>query len=137
MNRYMIAGFVLVNLALVVFMVEYAPESRLFLLLLLVLFVNLGMLFFYSSINSRYWTEHEKLLEYFSTFIRDKKDPDSIPEFEEFDENARFLSLFKRTYIEHKLLKKDYSDFKKVFDTFIPREIHAKIGFRGYEKIVL
>lgn len=118
-------------------MAEYAPVSKLFILLLLIMVVNVGMLFFYTAINSRYWSEHDKLLDYFSTFIRDKKDPDSIPEDEEFSENARFLSLFKRTYVEHKLLRKDYADFKKVFDTFIPQEIHAKIGFRGYEKIVL
>ena len=91
----------------------------------------------HSLINARFWKEHQRLLEHFTSFIRDKKDPDSIPQTEEFDENARFLSLFKRTYVEHKLLKKDYEDFKKVFDTFIPQEIHAKIGFRGYEKIVL
>jgi hypothetical protein len=50
-----------------------------------------------------------------------------MPQDEEFDENAQFLSLFKRTYVENKLLKKDYNDFKKVFDTFIPQEIHSKI----------
>lgn len=71
--------------------------------------------------------EHDKLFTFFSAFIRDKKNPINIPRTGEFDENTRFLSLFKRTFIEQNLLKKDYADFKKVFDTFIPHEIHEKI----------
>lgn len=95
------------------------------------------MVAIYLAINSRYWNEHAKVFQYFSSFIRDKKDPDDMPQMEQFTENAEFLSLFKRTYVENKLLKKDYDDFKKVFDTFIPQEIHSKIGFRWYERIVL
>lgn len=127
----------MINLGLVVFMTEFAPESRLGWLLVLVTCINLGMFFLYTAINTRYWTEHEKLFGYFSSFIREKKTPESFPLEEEFDENAKFLSLFKRTYIEQNLLKKDYNEFKKVFDMFIPREIHAQLGFRGYERIVL
>jgi class 3 adenylate cyclase len=136
-NRYMLGGFVLVNLGLVIFMTEFAPESRLKWFLVLITIINLGVFFLYTAINSRYWTEHEKLFAYFSRFIREQKKPDAFPFEEEFDENARFLSLFKRTYIEQNLLKKDYNEFKKVFDMFIPREIHAQLGFRGYERIVL
>lgn len=88
------------------------------------------MLFLYTAINARYVTEHEKLFEYFTSFIREKKRPDVFPLEEEFDENAKFLSLFKRTYIEHNLLEKDYEEFKRVFDMFIPKEIHHHLGFR-------
>ena len=118
-------------------MTYYATESRIAIYLAIVLIVNFGMMSIFLTINSRYWSEHAKVFQHFSTFIRDKKDPDIMPQWEEFTENAEFLSLFKRTYVENKLLKKDYNDFKKVFDTFIPQEIHSKIGFRGYERIVL
>lgn len=136
-NLYMILSFVVLNLGLVVFMTEYAPESRLGWLLFSVMVVNFGMLFLYMNINSRYWQEYEKLFAYFSSYIRERKRPEEFPHDEEFDENARFLSLFKRTYIEHNLLEKDYEEFKKVFDMFIPKEIHRHLGFRGYERIVL
>lgn len=118
-------------------MTYYAPESRLGIFITIIMVMNFGMFLVHWIINSRYWNEHDKLFEYFSSFIRDKKDPDILPQDEEFDENARFLSLFKRTYIEQKLQKKDYNDFKKLFDAFIPHEIADKIGFRGYERIVL
>lgn len=129
--------FIVINLTLITFLAYFAPRSQVGLFLIGVTFLNFLMFTAYWIINARYWKEHERLLRYFSSFIRDKKDPETIPQTEEFDENAQFLSLFKRTYVEHKLLKKDYTDFKKVFDMFIPQEIHAKIGFRGYEKIVL
>ncbi len=115
----------------------YALESHTMIYLVIVMILNFTMFGSYVVINSRYWSEHARLFRHFSTFIRDKKDPLEMPRDEEFDENAQFLSLFQRTYIENKLLKKDYNDFKKVFDTFIPREIHSQIGFRGYERIVL
>jgi class 3 adenylate cyclase len=118
-------------------MTQFAADSRMNLLLFAIMIMNFMMFFVYSLINSRYWSEHDKLFAYFSTFIREKKDPDEFPVNEEFDENARFLSLFKRTYIEQKLQRKDYNEFKKLFDTFIPREIYEKLGFRGYERIVL
>lgn len=118
-------------------MTYYVAESRIIIYLVIITMVNFGMFAIHLSINSRYWDEHARLFQYFSTFIRDKKDPDKMPEYEVFKENAEFLSLFKRTYVENKLLKKDYNDFKKVFDKFIPEEIHSKIGFRGYERIVL
>lgn len=118
-------------------MTEYTADSKTNWFLIGIMLMNFSMFLLYSIINSRYWNEYDKLFAYFSLFIREKKDPLEFPESEEFDENARFLSLFKRTYIENKLLKKDYNDFKKVFDTFIPREIYDKIGFRGYERIVL
>jgi hypothetical protein len=111
-------------------MTEYASASRAGFFLQGIMFFNFSMFFLYTYINTRYWSEYDKLFNYFSRFIRDKNEPAEFPKNEEFDENARFLSLFKRTYIENKLLKKDYSDFKKVFDTFIPKEIHSKIGFR-------
>jgi class 3 adenylate cyclase len=133
----MLWGFIILNLALVIFMTYYAPESRLGIFLVIITMMNFGMFFLHWIINSRYWSEYDKLFAYFSSFIRDKKDPDILPQDEEFDENARFLSLFKRTYIEQKLQKKDYNDFKKLFDAFIPHEIADKIGFRGYERIVL
>jgi adenylate cyclase len=118
-------------------MTEYASASRAGFFLQGIMFFNFSMFFLYTYINTRYWSEYDKLFNYFSRFIRDKNEPAEFPKNEEFDENARFLSLFKRTYIENKLLKKDYSDFKKVFDTFIPKEIHSKIGFRWYERIIL
>ncbi len=118
-------------------MTEYAPDSKAKMLLLGIMVMNLTMFVLYSLINTRYWSEHDKLFSYFSTFIREKKDPLEFPANEEFDENARFLSLFKRTYIEQKLQRKDYNEFKKLFDTFIPREIYEKLWFRGYERIVL
>lgn len=136
-NHILLAIFIVINLTLITFLAYAAPESRIGMFLIGVTFLNFLMFVSYYFINTRYWNEHEKLFQHFSTFIREKKDPDEMPQDEEFDENAQFLSLFKRTYVEHKLLKKDYNDFKKVFDTFIPQEIHAKIGFRGYEKIVL
>jgi class 3 adenylate cyclase len=118
-------------------MTYYARATLVTMYLAIVMMVNFGMITIYLTINSRYWNEHARLFQHFSTFIRDKKDPDEMPQTEQFTENAAFLSLFKRTYVENKLLKKDYNDFKKVFDTFIPQEIHSKIGFRGYERIVL
>lgn len=136
-NHLLVIFFIIVNLALIVFLTYTAIESHIGMFLIGVVAMNVMMFLAYWLINARYWHEHERLLAYFSSFIRDKKDPESIPIDEEFSENAQFLSLFKRTYVEHKLLKKDYTDFKKVFDMFIPQEIHAKIGFRGYEKIVL
>lgn len=136
-NRILLGGFVILNLGLIVYMTEYASQSRINLFLLGIMVMNFSMFLLYSIINSRYWNEYDKLFTYFSTFIREKNDLTEFPVSEEFDENARFLSLFKRTYIENKLLKKDYNDFKKVFDTFIPKEIYSKIGFRGYERIVL
>lgn len=129
-NTYMLGGFILVNLGLVIFMAEFAPESKLLWLLFLITIINFGMLSLYTVVNSRYWNEHEKLFAHFASFIRDKKRPGIFPIDEEFTENARFLSLFKRTYIEQNLLKKDYNEFKKVFDTFIPKEIHTQLGFR-------
>lgn len=129
-NRILLGGFIVLNLGLIVYMTEFASESRINLFLLGIMVMNFSMFLLYSSINTRYWTEYDKLFSYFSTFIREKSDPQEFPMSGEFDENARFLSLFKRTYIENKLLQKDYADFKKVFDTFIPREIHSKIGFR-------
>lgn len=136
-NRYLISFFVIINLALVVFMIYYASGSRTGLLMTIMMVINFGMLFGYTMLNARYWAEHEQVFKHFSTFIREKKDPEPMPQDELFDENARFLSLFKRTYVEHKLQKKDYNDFKKLFDTFIPKEIYDRIGFRGYERIVL
>jgi class 3 adenylate cyclase len=136
-NHILLSSFLILNLALIIWMSLYALESHTMIYLIIVMILNFSMLGSYVVINSRYWREHARLFAHFSTFIRDKKDPDQMPQDEEFDENAQFLSLFKRTYVENKLLKKDYNDFKKVFDTFIPQEIHAKIGFRGYEKIVL
>jgi hypothetical protein len=85
------------------------------------------MLSLYIKINRKYWNEHTQLFNYFSTFIRDKIDPAEMPKDEVFTENIELLSLFKRTYIETKILKKDYTDFKHVFDTFIPKEIHQTI----------
>ena len=122
-NLTLLSCFVALNLGLIVFMTYYSIGSRVSLYLAIVMIVNFGMITIYLIINSRYWNEHAKVLQHFSRFIRDKKDPDVMPQTEEFTENAEFLSLFKRTYVEHKLLKKDYNDFKKVFDTFIPQEI--------------
>jgi hypothetical protein len=95
-----------------------------------VMLLNLAMFWIYTFVNTKYWTEHDRLFEYFSDFIRDKKDPTTFPPEEEFMENARFLSLFKRTYVEHKILKKDYAEFKNLFETFIPKEIYEKLGFK-------
>ncbi|MBX9808906.1 adenylate/guanylate cyclase domain-containing protein [Candidatus Gracilibacteria bacterium] len=136
-NRLLIGCFSVLNLGLIVFMTHYAQEDRIDIYLFVIIMVNFGMITLYLFLNSKYWDEHTRLFQHFSTFIRDKKDPDKMPQDEQFTENAEFLSLFKRTYVENKLLKKDYTDFKKVFDTFIPQEIHSKIGFRGYERIVL
>ena len=136
-NHILLSSFLTLNLGLIIWMSLYALESHMMIYLIIVMIVNFAMLGSYVFINSRYWSEHARLFQHFSTFIRDKKDPVEMPQDEEFDENAQFLSLFKRTYVENKLLKKDYDDFKKVFDTFIPQEIHSKIGFRGYERIVL
>jgi len=136
-NRLMLGGFLLLNITLVIFMTYFAPESRLGFFVAIIMMMNFGMFFLYWVINSRYWAEYDKLFDYFSTFIREKRDPENLPQDEEFLENAKFLSLFKRTYVEHKLQKKDYEDFKKLFDTFVPHEIADKIGFRGYERIVL
>lgn len=136
-NHILLGVFIVINLALITFLAYAAPASRIGIFLIGVTFLNFLMFVTYYFINTRYWSEHDKLFQYFSTFIREKKDPDCMPIDEEFSENAQFLSLFKRTYVEHKLLKKDYNDFKKVFDTFIPQEIHSRIGFKGYERIVL
>lgn len=118
-------------------MTFYAAASLATIYFLIVMILNLGMLWLYTRINRRYWAEHTQLFKHFSTFIRDKIDPDEMPQNEMFIENTELLSLFKRTYVETKILKKDYTDFKNVFDTFIPREIHQTIWFRGYERIVL
>ncbi len=136
-NSYLLSFFLVLNLGFVIYMTSYVAETQIIIYLLVIIVVNLCMFTLHLIINSMYWDEHARLFQYFSTFIRDKKDPDTIPETEVFTENAQFLSLFKRTYVENKLLKKDYDDFKKVFDKFIPEEIHSKIGFRGYERIVL
>jgi class 3 adenylate cyclase len=136
-NKILLGGFITLNLGLVIFMALYASENETIMFLVAIMTMNIAMFVLYSLINTRYWSEHEKLFEYFSTFIRDKTDPAGFPEDEEFHENARFLSLFKRTFIEQKIQKKDYDSFKKLFDTFVPREISQKLGFRGYERIVL
>ena len=108
----------------------YALESHLMIYLMIIMMVNFGMFAIYFILNSRYWEAHARLFQHFQTFIRDKRDPLEMPHDEEFSENAEFLSLFHRTYIENKLLKKDYNEFKKVFDTFIPEEIHTQIGLK-------
>ena len=126
-NFLLLSCFLLLNIGLIVFMMNYIRESRIHNYLTIVMVMNFLMIVMYLAVNSRFWSEHAKLLQHFSSFIRDKRDPDIMPQSEEFSENAQFLSLFKRTYVENKILKKDYNDFKKVFDTFIPQEIHSKI----------
>ncbi len=136
-NNILLSSFLILNLSLIAWMSLFALESHILIYLIIVIILSFAMLASYIAINSRYWTEHGRLFKHFQAFIRDKRDPVVMPHDEEFSENAEFLSLFQRTYIENKLLKKDYNDFKKVFDTFIPKEIHSQIGFRGYERIVL
>ncbi len=99
--------------------------------------MNLFLLWYHIAQNTRFWKEHEELFSHFSEFIKHNTTPTLFPEWWKFDENARFLSLFKRTYIEQNLLKKDYKELASVFEKFIPKKIHDEIGFRWYERIVL
>lgn len=126
-NNILLSSFLILNLSLIAWMSLYALESHILIYLIIIITLSFAMLASYIAINSRYWTEHSRLFQHFQAFIRDKRDPAVMPHDEEFSENAEFLSLFQRTYIENKLLKKDYNDFKKVFDTFIPKEIHSQI----------
>lgn len=111
-NRLLLGGFITLNLGLIVYMTEYASESRTNFFLLGIMVMNFSMFLIYSIINTRYWSEYDRLFDYFSQFIRNKSDPKEFPNIEEFDENARFLSLFKRTYVEQNLLKKDYHELQ-------------------------
>lgn len=126
-NRIIFGVFSLINISLIIFTFYYASESRTGQMLFIILCVNFGMFFFHWLINSRFWEEHDQLFNFFTNYIRHKKDPEAFPKSEIFYENSRFLSLFKRTYVEHKLQKKDYNDLKNLFNTFVPVEIASKI----------
>lgn len=96
------------------------------------------MCWYFIFMNARYWGEYEKILGSFTYFMRHKNIRMNFAwAIEEFDENARFLSLMKRAYVEQNLMTKDYNDLKNVYEKFIPRKIHDEIWFQWYEKIVL
>lgn len=98
---------------------------------------NLLILWHHVRLNTKFWKEHEELFGNFSEFIKNHGSAVHFPDGEQFHENAKFLSLFKRAYIAQNLLKKDYKELQWVFEKFIPKKIHDEIGFRGYERIVL
>ena len=79
-NYLLLSCFLILNLGLIIFMTYYATESRIAIYLAIVLIVNFGMMSIFLTINSRYWSEHAKVFQHFSTFIRDKKDPDIMPQ---------------------------------------------------------
>lgn len=133
-NRYTLIGFTLFNLACIWYFAFFDAQKS---LLAGIFLINLVILRYNIFLNTKYWKEHKKLLGDFSEFIKNRWARLSFPEDEEFVENAQFLSLFKRTYIEQNLLKKDYRELQWVFEKFIPKNIHDEIGFRGYERIVL
>jgi class 3 adenylate cyclase len=133
-NQYIVVGFTLFNLICIEYIIYFAVE-RWFLFSIFI--ANLVILWYFVFLNARYWKEHEKILSDFSLFMRNKWGKILFSQEEEFDENARFLSLIKRTYVEQNLLKKDYSELQGVFEKFIPKKIHDEIGFKGYERIVL
>ena len=99
---------------------------------------NFVIFWYFILMNARYWSEFENLLSSFTFFMRNKNVKINFKGAEEeFEENARFLSLMKRTYVEQKIMKKDFNDLKTIYEKFIPKKIHDEIGFQWYEKIVL
>ncbi len=133
-NQYIIIWFTIFNLSCIEYTFNF-ESARWF--MLCVFLINLLILWYFIFLNARYWKEHEKILSDFSLFMRNKWWKLFFPQEEEFDENAKFLSLIKRTYVEQNLLKKDYRELQWVFEKFIPRKIHDEIGFKWYERIVL
>lgn len=110
MNHYTMIGFVFLNLFCIGYFSYFDPERWIFYLLLV---SNLLLLWYNIRLNGSFWNEHEKLFGNFSEFIKNNTTtPIHFPESEQFDENAKFLSLFKRTYIEQNLLKKDYKELR-------------------------
>lgn len=133
-NQYIIIGFTAFNLCSIEYII-YFESQRWFMFCVVIL--NLIILWYFVFLNSKYWKEHDKILADFSLFMRNKWGKIAFSQEEEFDENARFLSLIKRTYVEQNLLKKDYNELQWVFEKFIPKKIHDEIGFKGYERMVL
>lgn len=133
-NQYIIIGFTVFNLSCIEYII-YFESTRWFMFSIVI--VNLIILWYFVFLNAKYWKEHDKILSDFSLFMRNKWGKIIFSQEEEFDENARFLSLIKRTYVEQNLLKKDYRELQWVFEKFIPRKIHDEIGFKWYERMVL
>lgn len=133
-NQYIIIGFTIFNLSCIEYIV-YFESARWF--MFCIFLMNLVILWYFVFLNAKYWKEHEKILADFSIFMRNKWWKIIFSQEEEFDENAKFLSLIKRTYIEQNLLKKDYRELQWVFEKFIPKKIHDEIGFKWYERMVL
>ena len=134
-NKFIVLTFTLFNAVAISYTVFFHTDRW---FLYCVIALNFVICWYFIFLNARYWNEYENLLAGFTHFMRYKNIKVNFAgAFEEFDENARFLSLMKRTYVEQNLLKKDYNDLKNVYEKFIPKKIHDEIGFQWYEKIVL
>lgn len=134
-NRFLVITFTFFNVASLSYAVFFHVEKWYLYCLIALSFV---IFWYFTFLNAKYWSEYEKILSSFTFLMRNKnKNLDFSGKQEEFDENARFLSLMKRTYVEQNLMKKDYADLKNVYEKFIPKKIHDEIGFQWYEKIVL
>lgn len=134
-NRFTVVTFTVLN-ALSLSYAVFFHVDRWFLYCVIAL--SFVIFWYFTFLNAKYWGEYEKILSSFTFLMRNKnKNLDFTGKQEEFDENARFLSLMKRTYVEQNLMRKDYADLKNVYEKFIPKKIHDEIGFQSYEKIVL
>jgi hypothetical protein len=127
-NKFIVLTFTLFNAVAISYTVFFHTDRW---FLYCVIALNFVICWYFIFLNARYWNEYENLLAGFTHFMRYKNIKVNFAgAFEEFDENARFLSLMKRTYVEQNLLKKDYNDLKNVYEKFIPKKIHDEIGFQ-------
>jgi len=127
-NRFLVITFTFFNVASLSYAVFFHVEKWYLYCLIALSFV---IFWYFTFLNAKYWSEYEKILSSFTFLMRNKnKNLDFSGKQEEFDENARFLSLMKRTYVEQNLMKKDYADLKNVYEKFIPKKIHDEIGFQ-------
>ncbi len=134
-NKFIVITFATLNVIAISYAMFFEVQKW---FLYSVIAINIIIFFYFTLLNARYWAEFDKLLNSFNFLMRNNNVRIKFPKRdEEFEENARFLSLMKRTYIEHNLLKKDYQDLKVVYEKFIPKKIHDEIGFQRYEKIIL
>ena len=98
--------------------------------------INVVLIYIYLYFNNRYLNDFEKLTDFFKNYLEDKGEL-SVPIWTSFLENKKIETLFKKAYIKWNLMKKDYTDFQKVFDMFIPKDIYTKIWYKWHEKIEL
>lgn len=108
-NQNIIVLFVILNLVCIGYFSYFDPARW---VMFFVFICNLLILWHHVRLNTKFWKEHEELFGNFSEFIKNHGSAVHFPDGEQFHENAKFLSLFKRAYIAQNLLKKDYKELQ-------------------------